>query len=75
MAGARVVPRRRRPDEADPTVRPLQPHKVAGLDRLRILPDRDHLAAVEPGGDAAWHILRHLCARPGAARRRAAGSW
>ena len=38
-------------DEADPTVRPFQSHKVAGLDRLRILPDRDHLAAaVEPGG-------------------------
>src|SRR5258707_12192214 len=37
-------------DEADPAVRPLQPHHVAGLHRLRILPDRDYLAAIEPGG-------------------------
>src|SRR6202022_3233254 len=26
-------------DEADPAFRPLQPHQVAGLPRLRILPD------------------------------------
>ena len=37
-------------DEADPTVPPLQPHQIAGLHRLRILVDRDHLAAIEPGG-------------------------
>jgi hypothetical protein len=45
-------------DEADPTVRPPQPHtvrslqshKVAGLDRLRILPDRDHLRPLSQAG-------------------------
>ncbi len=45
-------------DEADPTVRPLQPHQVAGLHRLRILPDRDHLAAIEPGGGEPHRALR-----------------
>src|SRR4029077_9051900 len=37
-------------DEADPAVRPFQPHQVTRLHRLRILVDRDHLAAIEPGG-------------------------
>jgi hypothetical protein len=37
-------------DEADPAVRLLYPHQIAGLHRSSILVDRDHLAAVEPGG-------------------------
>ena len=37
-------------DEADAAVLPVQPHQVAGLHCQRILPDRDHLAALEPGG-------------------------
>src|SRR5580698_2795548 len=40
-------------DEADPAVRPLQPHQIAGLHHLSILPDRDHFAAIEPGGREA----------------------
>src|SRR5260370_17367388 len=37
-------------DEADPAVLPFQPHQVAGLLRLRIRPDRDHLPTLDP----AW---------------------
>src|SRR5215470_2740784 len=37
-------------DETDLVILPLQPHQVAGVHGLRILENRDHLAAIEPGG-------------------------